>query len=153
MVAAQTLSVYSDKFFGQWLMMHVPFLRAEDFMLNEIRDLVPAQRNYFSVAMCCEHPAATSVWSSDAAMDEHMKIEGHCKKLRLSFVNMVKAQRNLIAEYVNGLRNAGEEQLERNRDLEKTLSHAALERRLQDVPIHLPSRADFQYEIGISGTE
>ena len=41
-VAAEMLSRMNDKFFGQWLMLHVPFHRAAEFLDDAVMELAPA---------------------------------------------------------------------------------------------------------------
>ena len=65
-VAADTLSKFNDNFFGQWLLLHVPFRRVEDFY-EPIADklaLIPREHHNFAMAVLCEHPVAREMWSS-----------------------------------------------------------------------------------------
>ena len=67
-VAAEMLSRMNDKFFGQWLMLHVPFHRAADFLDEAVMELVPADMKYLALAWLCPHPHAQALLRDEEAL-------------------------------------------------------------------------------------
>ena len=94
-VAAQTLSRNNNKFYGQWLMLHVPFDRATDFLRDEIDELVPQSLRYLAMALQCEHPAAR-VWKLHDAIEDEMRLEGCAPKFREHFHKQFAVQKKMV---------------------------------------------------------
>ena len=78
-VAAETLSRLNDKFFGQWLMLNVPFNEPSDFYSHcaDQLKLVPEQHENFAMALLCTHPIAVAMWHDDEATPERHEDGGH----------------------------------------------------------------------------
>ena len=66
-IAAELVSPFSDKFFGQWLMLNKPFRKAEDLLVPEILEKVPDRYKFFSrtYCPCCEPRQAW--WTATSA--------------------------------------------------------------------------------------
>ena len=101
-VAADVLHRMSDRYNGQWLMLHVPFKHPHDFLVADVDRLVPEEHRYLAMAMLCKHPVAKAFWGNPAAIEEEMKTEGWRPKSRTSIVNQLTAQRGLVQDYLNG---------------------------------------------------
>jgi hypothetical protein len=53
------LSRMNDKFYGQWLVLHVPFVKLSDFLLPvDMLGRIPVQYKYFTMALRRTHPVA-----------------------------------------------------------------------------------------------
>ena len=59
-VAAETVSIFNDKYFGQWLMLFKPFRKASDFLDANIMQKVPQRYQLFACAL----RAAPEHWES-----------------------------------------------------------------------------------------
>ena len=98
-VAAETVSKFNDRFFGQWLMLHVPFEKATDFCLPQhvVRRL-PEVHKYFAMAVLCEHPVAQAMWQDDEKIRAELKMEAHTKDHVDTILAMIRAHRGLLQE-------------------------------------------------------
>ena len=77
LVAADTVSRLNDHFYGQWLILHVPFRRLEDLMDAAVLDKVPAEHRNFACCVFNKHPVGRAVWESEETMRQELKMEGH----------------------------------------------------------------------------
>ena len=107
-VAAECLSKLDDLCFGQWLMLHVPFTSPRDFWVPvaERLDKVPWEHRNFAMALLCEHPIAQAMWTSDAAIEEELRMEAHCKAFVRTLMAMMAAHRQLVDNYIAGRADA-----------------------------------------------
>ena len=112
-VAAEFVSRLNDRFYGQWLMLFVPFDRPEDLYDSAIVQKVPRQMRYFAMATLSPRPVAQQLWSSPAAIARDMEVEGHTREHIQTVQNMVRAQRSLIDDYVAGRLDAHAERRQR----------------------------------------
>ena len=116
-VAADMVSRLNDKFYGQWLMLYVPFTDPAWFfqnpaVANELA-LVPQEHRYFAMAVLCPHPVAQAVWQSRERVEEELKIEAHTRAFRRTLLGMLDANQALIEKYVAGQADAEAEAGER----------------------------------------
>lgn len=114
-VAAECLSRLNDVFYGQWLMLHVPFKSPEDFLepIQEKVVRVPEEHRNFAMALLCEHPVAQSMWHSEAAVEAELRQEAHSKPFVKTLQAMVAAHKTLVQKYINGEANAEQEAKDR----------------------------------------
>ena len=102
-VACTTGSRLKDAFYGQWLMLHVPFRSpATAFGLGDLADRVPDTDRYLATCVACTHPKAQHTWSSLATIDEDMRIEGNGQLHRQMVLTHVEAQLHLVRQYLAG---------------------------------------------------
>lgn len=102
-VAAHMNARFNDHFYGQWLVLHVPFKRITDFELSpEIAAKVPPEYHCFTGALLCEHPVAKRTWVQPLALAEEMRVEAHSKKYIQSNINMITANAELVQDYLSG---------------------------------------------------
>ena len=120
-VAADMVSRLNDKFYGQWLMLHVPFTDPLWFSENlEARDqltLIPEEHKFFAMAVLCPHPVAQAVWQSRARVEEELKMEAHTRAFRRILLGMVDANVALVDKYLGKEVNAEQEAAEREAQL------------------------------------
>lgn len=93
-----------DKFYGQWLVLNVPFRNTEEFRLEHWAAKVPATDQYLAACLMCEHPAAKSMWNlADAGpMLQEMMLEGCTQLHRKAVVDYVHTQGCLLEKYILG---------------------------------------------------
>ena len=102
-VAAEMLSRLNDRFYGQWLMLHCPFTKASDFLLDaEAEQRVPPEHKYFAMALQCRHEVAKKMWCKEAAIQTEMEEEAHTGRYIRSTIAMVMAQQVLVQAYLKG---------------------------------------------------
>ena len=103
-VAADMVWRTNDKYFGQWLMLNVPFHDPAQFLDEDIDAYVPDGYRYLAMAMRCDHWVAKELWASPnrSGILHDMELEGFHKKLRESTVNEIVAKHALIHEYLEG---------------------------------------------------
>ena len=120
-VAADMVSRLNDKFYGQWLMLHVPFTDPAWFFENpEVRDklqLIPEEHKFFAMAVLCPHPVAQAVWQSRGQVEEEMKMEAHTRAFRRTLLGMLDANLALVDKYLGKEANAEQEAAEREAQL------------------------------------
>ena len=114
-VAADCLSRLNDLFYGQWLMLHVPFKQPEDFFepMEEKLARVPQEHRNFAMALLCDHPVAQSMWHSEAAVEAELRQEALSKPFVKTLQAMVAAHKTLVQKYITGEANAEQEAKDR----------------------------------------
>ena len=103
-VACSLGSRLRDKFYGQWLMLHVPFRSPDTFALGACATRVPETDKYLAACYLCQHPKARHMWQTadDGPMLEEMLLEGVTGIHRQAVVEYVHAQRRLVQQYISG---------------------------------------------------
>ena len=101
-VAAETLSRLSDRFWGQWLVLHIPFTCIDEFICEEALAKVPPEHRYLCMALCCPHPRAQALWEDEGQIRTELKAEAHTADHAETIVNMLRANTGLIRDYLNG---------------------------------------------------
>ena len=97
-VAAETVRIFNDKHFGQWLALHVPFRDLGALLDVEILQKVPAQY----VLHACALKLAPSHWTSDAKVAAALQLAGHRDNYIDNALAMLHGQRSLIQKYLAG---------------------------------------------------
>ena len=100
LVAAGMHSMSNDRYYGQWLVLNVPFRLLEDFLSTEtdIVEKVPVHYRHFAIAL----RRAPSFWGDDRAIEEQMALEAHSKARINTILSKVRAQRFLVEKYLSG---------------------------------------------------
>jgi len=101
-VACDMLSRKNDRFFGQWLLLHVPFRRVETLVPPGIGDLVPATDRYMSMCLASDDPYARRFWASDYLIDEDMKAEARTRSYREQILRQWQPQMMQVRKYLDG---------------------------------------------------
>ena len=107
LVAAGMHSMSNDRYYGQWLVLNVPFRLLEDFLSTEtdIVEKVPAHYQHFAIAL----RRAPFFWGDDRAIEEQMALEAHSKARINTILSKVRAQRFLVEKYLSGDLDVGSE--------------------------------------------
>ena len=101
-IAVDMLSRLNDRFYGQWLLLHVPFKSRYDFADEGVLGKVPPEYRYLAMALSCPHPIARSHWYDDACIGGEMRLEAHTRHHINTVVGMVCANRALLGRYMSG---------------------------------------------------
>ena len=100
LIAVTTHSKHNDKFFAQWLMLHKPFRRMEEFQEACPTVLEKVNSKYVNFALCLAH--APDMWENDSAIEAAMELEAHSKAFIETILHKVRAQRHIVARYLAG---------------------------------------------------
>lgn len=145
-VAANMLSRLNDRFYGQWLMLHVPFEDPEEFFkpraVKEKLKLVPAQHRNFAMAMLCRHPVARAMWESRDAVEEELRKEAHTRAFRASLLDMLDANKALVDKYWTGQADAGAEEDQREERVAVAEAQVEDELNLNQEQLRLKTKVD-----------
>ncbi len=100
LVAAGFYSMFNDKYFGQWLVLHKPFKKLQHFHKDapDVIEKVPPRYRNFALAM--HH--APEFWGNDDAIQEQMELEAHGAAHIKTVISKVGAQRRLVRRYLDG---------------------------------------------------
>ncbi|CAJ1342196.1 unnamed protein product [Effrenium voratum] len=113
-VAADMVSRFNDRFFGQWLMLHTPFEQPSDFLLPEDRAArAPASYKHFAMALLCPRREAADFWGDDEKVAAELRLEAHTKDHADTVLEMIRAQRSLVGDYLSGALDAQAEAAQR----------------------------------------
>ena len=97
-IAAEMVSVFNDKYFGQWLMLHVPFRTVSDFLDPEVMAKVPPRYQLFACAL----RAAPFHWNSPAKIRDEMELEARKTAYIDNALAMIEAQKAIVEQYLSG---------------------------------------------------
>ena len=96
-VAAEMNSRLSDRFYGQWLVLHCPFDSLADFLRDAERlARVPREHRYMGMAVL--HGYGQSM----ETIEEELRVEGHGLAASKSILNMIRSTRVLVSDYMEG---------------------------------------------------
>ena len=97
-VAAEMVTIFSDKYFGQWLLLHVPFRSAAAFLAEDILERVPTRYRLFACAL----RAAPEFWRDAAEVRAHLELAAHKDNYIANALAMIAAQARIVEKYLNG---------------------------------------------------
>ena len=104
-VAAIYLSRYNDRYYGQWVLMNVPFRSLEDLYRPEL-ELVPPHLYYQTLALLLR----PDHWTSEDAIRAELELEAFREHHVRNILAMLFANQGLIRRYLSG-------ELDKNEDL------------------------------------
>ena len=98
LIAVETVSVFNDRYFGQWLALRSPFRALEDLIDPEVADKVPEEYQQLgsALARCPEH------WSDEEAVAKELELEAMGVAKVKSFLAKLKAERHLVEQHLAG---------------------------------------------------
>ena len=76
LICCDMRSRFNDVFYGQWLILHVPFRKMTDFIQQDILDKVPEAHINFAFAYLCTDVIAKNFWCDDEAIRSEMQMQG-----------------------------------------------------------------------------
>ena len=93
-VAAELNSRLSDKFYGQWLMLHCPFCFRTDFVDEDKLALVPPEHRYMAMAVL-------RGYGQDLQdVEAELRVEGHSRAASEAILSMIRSTRVLVSDYL-----------------------------------------------------
>ncbi|CAE8670521.1 unnamed protein product [Polarella glacialis] len=104
-VACDMVSRMNDKYYGQWLVLHVPFSSVTDFVKPNVHLLVPAADKYLGMCLACEHAVALSHWHTprlELLMDQDMKLEARTRIYRQQVAARLAPHVKKVLAYLEG---------------------------------------------------
>lgn len=101
-VACTFNSRLKDRFYGQWLLMNIPFRDPWQLWNEDIVARVPPTDACLALCLTCDHPAAQAMWHDPAAIENDMLVEGRTQLYRKMVLDHVATQQSLIDQYVAG---------------------------------------------------
>ena len=98
LMACDTLSIFNDRWFGQWLALRKPFRDLADLVLSNVQEKVPAQFHHFAnaVLQCPEY------WSDDDKIRADLELEATGSDKIETFLAKLRAQRTLVDRFLGG---------------------------------------------------
>ncbi|CAK0799172.1 unnamed protein product [Prorocentrum cordatum] len=118
-VAVDYVYRLNDRFFGQWLALHVPFVESMDELLDAGVDrLVPKKYRWFATALrrCDDHDRVPielrDFWRRPDRIRTEMKEEAHTHDHIEDVQAMVQGQITIVQEYLSGVRDRAAEEHE-----------------------------------------
>ena len=105
-VAADTVSRYNDRFYGQWLVLNVPFRKMADLFQRDIVARVPDGFKYFALAITCSHPNARALWHDRVALEHDLRMEACTETYTAAVLDYIGATRSLVEDYLRGVLDA-----------------------------------------------
>ena len=101
-VACALGSRLRDKFYGQWLLLNVPFRSVAELLNQDILQRVPATDKFLALCATCPHPVARAMWDDDLAIDADMRLTGDSHTFRAEAIAHYRTQSHLVQQYLNG---------------------------------------------------
>ena len=98
MISADTVSRLNDKYFGQWMALHVPFTDLQDLNDAEVREKVPERYYYFACAL----RRRPDYWRDHEKIKADMMVEADGDEHIANVLNMVQAHTHIVEEYLSG---------------------------------------------------
>ena len=92
----------SDRCYGQWLILHVPFKAINDFYQPIVDERVPEAYHNIAMAWLCQQPIARSWMRDDSAIDLEMKMESHNYYHIQSVIGYIRSQTKLVDDFITG---------------------------------------------------
>ena len=105
-VAVQYVWRLNDAFYGQWLLMNVPFRDVQEFHFPEIENRVPKRYRNFAAALLTTDRKPNlpdhlrRFWRNPAAMEQDMVAEGISEKVRDDFLRFALAHAEAVDAYL-----------------------------------------------------
>ena len=114
-VAVQYLWRLNDAFYGQWLLMNVPFRKLEEFEFSDLESHVPKRYRSFAAALLATDrklglpERLRGFWRNRAAMEQDMLAEGISEKVRGDLLRFAAAHVEAVDNYLAGRLNLSDE--------------------------------------------
>eukprot|EP00971_Amphidinium_carterae_P303325 6027285-Amphidinium_carterae.4 len=97
-VVAACVSRLRDRYYGQWMVMRVPFKDMDDLLIDEVVQKVPERYQLFACAL--QH--APEYWHDMDKIKWDMAVEAYHDDHIETICNLIVAQTHLVNQYLNG---------------------------------------------------
>ena len=104
-IAAEMVSPFNDKYYGQWLLLQRPFRRAAELVPAAVREMVPPRFQFFASAL----QAAPDYWSDERGIRADLELAAHGDAYIANVLALVSAQRAIVDQYLSGKLTAADE--------------------------------------------
>ena len=144
MISADMVSRLNDKYFGQWLALHVPFRNIDELGDKVVKEKVPSRFYYFTCAL----QLRPDYWKNPEKIEAAMKLEAHGDEHIANVLNMVKTQSFLVEEYLSGRISKNEEKEDMEMREEATgkvaenIKEVSFDPQQQRLKSHIDQRVD-----------
>lgn len=101
-IACAMGSRLKDQFYGQWMMLNIPFRHYEELLRSDILEKIPDTDKFLAHCILSQRPQAKQMWSTPTTVLDDMKIEGCSQYHRTMVLNHINSQRELIYQYMAG---------------------------------------------------
>ena len=101
-IACAMGSRLKDQFYGQWMMLNIPFRHYEELLRNDILEKIPDTDKFLAHCILSQRPQAKQMWSTPTTVLDDMKIEGCSQYHRTMVLNHINSQRELIYQCMAG---------------------------------------------------
>ena len=103
-VCCNMRSRLNDLFYGQWLVLNVPFRSRAELIPTTQLENVPREHRNLAMAVMSNNIIAKRMWYgwTDEGIEQEMRLEGHRQAYRESIHNYVRVHRQLIFDHVAG---------------------------------------------------
>ena len=98
LVACEMLSVFNDRWFGQWLVLNVAFRDIQELLPPDVVDRVPMQFQHVASALML----ADDYWEKDDQIAADLELEGMSTYMIENFLAQLHAQRHLVSMFLEG---------------------------------------------------
>lgn len=97
-IAAETVSMLNDKYFGQWLALNHPFRDLDALQIPAIEEKVPNRYRHFATAL--HH--RPDHWNFADAIKSEMELEAHADDYIETVLHKVRAHTTFVERYLSG---------------------------------------------------
>ena len=98
LIACDVLSIFNDRWFGQWLALRRPFRNLNELMCPEVAAKVPPQYAHLANTTCAE----PGHWADEDLITQELELEAAGKDRIQTFLAKVKAERALAEKFLSG---------------------------------------------------
>ena len=104
-IAAEMLSMFNDRYYGQWMALNSPYVKLEDLLDPALVDVVPTRHICLASCLAC----APEKLRNEAWVRDEMALNAHKNTYIENVWSMLKARDYLIQQYINGTLNKDSE--------------------------------------------
>lgn len=97
-IAAACVSRLRDRYYGQWMVLNVPFKSMDKLLTKEIVEKVPERYHLFACAL--HH--APDYWHDIDNLKTDMRVEAHSDDHIETVCSLITAQKYLVQRYLSG---------------------------------------------------
>ena len=97
-IAAEMVSIFNDKYFGQWLMLFCPFRRVKELLPEHIVHAVPRRYRLFA----CAWHLRPDCWDDEEQIRDSLRLAAKRDAYIDNALAMIRAQKDIVAKYLDG---------------------------------------------------
>eukprot|EP00971_Amphidinium_carterae_P130373 2582834-Amphidinium_carterae.3 len=128
LVAASMVSRLRDEYYGQWMVLNIPYQSMEALLDEHTVAMVPDRYKFFA---CAIH-RRPEYWSNEEQVRADMELEAYSTDHINTVLNLIRAQRHLVKKYLDG-------DLKKDDNEEPELDEASDSENGEKMKVHLDS--------------